>query len=113
MRVIKEIKLFDMATAAGPSEEVMNALADIISIDVGGNYSSASLNVQGKSTEDGDWRDISMIAVGSYTVKMNIEDPGTYEGPIEGYAFVRINLTDVSGGPITVHARFINSAGGN
>lgn len=112
MRVIKEIKLFDEATAAGPSEEVLNSLADVLSIDVGGGFSSASLNVQGKSLKDGAWHDISMIALSSYTVKNNIEDPGTYEGPIEGYAFVRINLTDISG-QITVHARFINSAGGN
>lgn len=112
MRVIKEFKMLDKVSSAQVSDEVWNLVADIITIDVDGSFSGASLLVQGKSDKDSTWRDISMIAFDGYAIKSEITEPGAYIGPILGYSSVRINLASVSG-EITVHARFVDSTGGN
>ena len=111
MRVINSGLVINTATTPTISDEYINNSCDIVSLEVKGTFTSATVKLQGmidpNSTE---WVDLAMINMTDYSTFSAVENKGIFEGGIEGVLKVRVNVTAVSGGNVSVYARFGNTS---
>lgn len=111
MRVINSGLVINTATTPTASDEYINNSCDIVSLEVKGTFTSATVKLQGMidpaSTE---WVDLAMINLTTWAMAESINASGIYEGAIEGALKVRVNVTAVSGGNVSVYARFGNTS---
>lgn len=111
MRVISNGLIINGATSAINSDEYINNSCDIVSLEVKGTFSSATVKLQGVIDPDSTtWVDIGVINMTSYKTLEAISAKGIFEGGIEGVLKVRVAVTAVSGGDISVYARFGNTS---
>lgn len=112
MRTIANLLLISGATGATVSPEFINNECDICSVQVSGTFSAVSLTIQGVTdTSGGEWTDIAAADLQSYDIKNPITSAGIYETGIEGISKVRVKVTSVTGGSVSVFAKFANTAG--
>ena len=111
MRTIANLILISGATGATISSEFINNECDICSVQVTGTFSAVSLTVQGvTNTSGGEWVDIASADLSNYDITNPITAKGIYEAGIEGISKVRVKVTSVTGGNVSVFAKFANSA---
>ena len=112
MRTIANLPLISGATGATVSPEFINNQCDILSLQVSGTFSAVSLTVQGvTSTSGSEWTNIAAVDLSNFDIKNPITAEGIYETGIEGISKVRVNVTSVTGGSVSVFAKFANTAG--
>lgn len=112
MRVISRALLIDKATAATISSVFVNSSCDILGLQVSGTFTSATVKVQGVVDENStDWVDIGAIDLSDLSTETSgITAKGVYEIAIESFNKVRVNVTAVSGGNISVYGQFADSS---
>ncbi len=112
MRVISRALLIDKATAATISSVFVNSACDVLGIQVEGTFTSATVKVQGVVDENStDWQDIAAIDLTDLSTKTSgITETGVYQAPIDSFNKVRVNVTAVSGGNISVYGQFADSS---
>lgn len=112
MRTQANILLVDRATGAVVSPEFVNNECDICAVQVTGTFSAVSITIQGVTNVSGsDWVDLAAADLNSYDITNPITAAGIYETGIEGIAKVRVNVASVTGGNVSVYAKFANTAG--
>ena len=108
------ITMIDAASSAGASAEVINSTCDLLSVQVDGTFSSATVKVQGKTDANAsDWTNIAIFNKSTLDLTEGsdgITAKGIYEANIAGVVFVRVNVTSVSGGNVTVVGSFENTS---
>lgn len=108
------ITMINAASSTGASSVVTNTNCDLLSVQVDGTFSAATVKVEGKTNENAtDWTAIAIF--NKTTLDMTagstgITAKGIYEANIAGVAFVRVNVTSVSGGNVTVVGSFENTS---
>lgn len=112
MRVISRALLIDKATSATISSVFVNSACDVLGIQVEGTFTSATVKVQGVVDENStDWQDIAVIDLTDLSTKTSgITATGVYQAPIDSFNKVRVNVTAVSGGNISVYGQFADSS---
>ena len=112
MRVISRALLIDKATAATISSVFVNSSCDILGLQVSGTFTSATIKVQGVVDADStDWVNLAVLNLGDFAVETSgITAKGIYEVGIESMNKVRVNVTAVSGGNVSVYGQFADSS---
>lgn len=106
MKTQDNFLFIDKATEALTSNQLKNKSSDNLTIQVSGTFTSAEFNVQGKTDiNSNEWVNLSVVNVSDYSVVSNVTKKGIYTLSVEGFSFLRVNLTAVSGGNITVFGR--------
>lgn len=111
MRVQSSALLINGATTPITNEAYVNNSCDILGLQVFGTFSTATVKVQGVCDPSStDWRDIMVINLSDLSTGENISAKGLYEIAIESLAKVRISVTSVAGGGISVYGRFADTS---
>ena len=112
MRVQTRALLIDKASSATISDVYINGNCDVLGIQVSGTFSSATIKAQGVVDADStDWVDIGAIDLADMSAKKSgITAKGVYEIPIESLYKIRVNVTAVSGGNVSVFGQFADTA---
>lgn len=112
MKTISNVLLIDAATSATVSSYVANNNCDVLGIQVTGTFTSATVFVQGMVNIDANtWVNLAALDLTEFDMEnAGITAAGLYEVGIEGVLRVRINVTAVSGGNISVYGKFASSA---
>lgn len=113
MRTVLNTLLINAATSASSSASVVNNNCDVLGIQITGTFSSATVNVQGMVNVDSNtWVNLAALNLTDFDIEnTGITAKGLYEIGIEGVLRVRVNVSSVSGGNISVYGKFANSAG--
>ena len=107
MSVKKFVKLFDQATA---TEDVVidNVNGDSMSLAVNGIFTSLTLKVQGvDDNENTVYNDIAAIKMSDFSICETITAAGLYEVSIDALAKIKVSITAISGGNVTVTAKIM------
>lgn len=112
MRVQTRGLLIDKATSATISAEYINSSCDSLGLQVYGTFTSATIKVQGVVDADStEWVDIGLVNLSDLSAEtVGITEKGIYQIPIDALCKVRINVTAVSGGNISVYGQFADTA---
>lgn len=110
----KNFDFFKNATAAATSPSVGNANSDTLTLQISGTFSVANLTVKAKTDINADFVPTALINLADYTVIKNgtVTAKGRYAVAIEGARAVQIVLNSISGGNITAHGEFSDTAEG-
>ena len=108
------ITMIDAASSAGTSDVVANTNCDLLSVQVSGTLTAVSVKVQGKTNpEADDWTDLAVFDKSSMELtagSTGITAKGIYEANIAGVVLVRVSVTSVTGGNVTVVGSFENTS---
>lgn len=113
MWIRDNILFVDNQSAAFTSDVFNNYKDDEMTVQVDGTFSSATIIVEGRTNTGGDWYPMALIDLASLSL---IEDgaitaKGRYDTAISGAKQVRVRVTAVSGGTVTVFGMAVSSAG--
>ena len=104
------IKLINAVTSETVADIINNTQCDTLSLNVSGAATSIDIKVEANnvfgSTE---YQQIAAIKLSDFSVNKTITSAGLYEIPIETAANIRVSVTAVSGGAVTVDARLVNT----
>ena len=90
--------LFESATSSGDSKEYVNTRAENITVQIEGDFSSASVEFLGKLNKDSEYQPIYLtINMNNGTVGNIATEPGVYVCDISGYKYFKLKLNSVSG----------------
>lgn len=110
MYVKEYIKLIDSATSTKVADIINNINCDTLSLNVSGTASSLNIIVEANNIFNSTaYQQIAIIKLSDFSINSSITSKGLYEIPIEGAANIKISLTSVSGGNVTVDARLVNT----
>lgn len=112
MKTVSNVLLINAATTATASSYVANNECDILGLQVTGTFSSATVYVQGMVNIDSNtWVNLAVMNLTDFDLKnAGITAAGIYEVGIEGVLRVRVNVSAVSGGNISVYGKFASSS---
>ena len=112
MRVVSRGYWIEEATGATTSTVFINNSCDSLGLQVTGTFSSATVKVQGTvDVDSSDWVDIIAIDLSDMSTETSgITAKGIYQIPIESLCKVRVNVTAVSGGNISVYAQVADTS---
>lgn len=98
----------DKTTASTESDmkSFINARADEINFEIRGN-GTFTIKIQGRTDVSNNdvWFDLSCIKLNGLTVVDEIVDTGIYVADISGVQAVRVNVTSITGGSVSVFGR--------
>lgn len=112
MRTIANMMMINAATSATTSSAFVNNSCDVLGLQVTGTFTSATVYVQGIVNADSNtWVNLAVLDLNSFGLTENgITAKGVYEAGIEGVLQVRINVSAVSGGNVSVYCKFGDSS---
>ena len=99
------------ATAPAISNVFVNNGAETCAFQISGSYTTATVMVEGLvNIESNAWDSIAIFDLSNFELEDEGADGnGIYQIPVEGILRVRVNVTAVSGGDITVTANFVGT----
>lgn len=100
----------NQATATGDGFELGVGANDVtMNVDISGTASAATLVFEGLSNDDGNWRSIMCVNLSTYDMATSTSMIGSlWQFSLEGLVKVRVRLSAVSGGYITVKSTVVN-----
>ena len=102
------LRMINGATAPAVSNVFSNNTSYLCAMQVTGTYSTATVKLQGMIDTDGNnWTDIAVFNLSNLELKPNSQGNGIYHAAIEGVLRIRMNVTAVDGGDISVVANFV------
>ena len=105
------MKMIDAAEAPAVSSVFANNAAYLCAMQITGTYSTATVKVQGLiDTGSAEWTDIAVFNLSNLDLSPNSRGNGIYHAAIEGILRIRVNVTEIAGGDITVVANFVGTA---
>ena len=111
MVVISNFSFGKKITEPFESKDYSNSIGDVMTIEVGGTFSDASIVIEGKADfTSEEYTPFTSLDLMVYDVHEKITAPGIYEIAIEGIQFIRARVESVSGGYVTILGRAVNSA---
>lgn len=86
-----------------------NTIADVLSLEVSGEFTGV-IKVEGRvNKENTDYTVIAGINMSEFIIAKTITEIGIYEYGIEGIQDIRVNIESISGN-VTILGRFVNTA---
>ena len=105
------MKMIDGASAPTVSNVFVNNAAYLCVMQITGTYSAAVVKVQGMiDTGSAEWSDLAVFNLSNLDLTQDSEGNGIYDTAIEGILRVRVNVTSITGGSISVLANFVGTA---
>lgn len=105
------VKMIDGASAPTISNVFTNNAAYLCVMQITGTYDTAVVKVQGLiDTGTAEWSDLAVFDLSNLNLTESSKGNGIYQTAIEGILRVRINVTSVTGGSISVLANFVGTA---
>lgn len=112
MRYIAELKITE-TTSAVTSGVFTNNNCDLCTVQVYGTATSMKVQIQGKTDADGDWTNVASFNVSDLSLKDGNDGmtaAGIYSVGIAGITQVRVKVASVSGGNVSVTAKFADTS---
>ena len=105
------VRMIDGATAPAISNVFVNNACAVCTLQITGTYSAAVVKVQGMiDTGSAEWSDLAVFNLSNLDLTQDSKGNGIYDTAIEGILRVRVNVTSVTGGSISVLANFVGTA---
>ena len=109
MFVKEYVKLIDAATTTIVADTINNTHSDTLSLNVSGDATSFTITVEANNIFNStEFASICAIKLSDLSINETITSTGLYEIPIESAANIKVSLTAVSGGAVTVDARLVS-----
>ena len=112
MIAVNHLMIKEATAPVTPTEYFYNAKCDAIAVEVSGDFSSASVIVEGRLDANSEnWTPLALSHVSDYTGTENgeITKAGIYELGGEAVQYFRARLASVSGGAVTVFCRMLTT----
>jgi len=108
---VKEFKkIIDGATSATVADILNNTNCDTLSLNVSGTATSLTITIEANNIFNStEYQSIAAIKLSDFSINETITSTGLFEIPIEATANIKVSLTSVSGGDVTVEARLVNT----
>lgn len=105
------MRMIEGAIAPAISNVFVNNAAYLCVMQITGTYSTAVVKVQGLiDTGTAEWSDLAVFDLSNLDLTESSKGNGIYQTAIEGILRVRVNVTSVTGGSISVLANFVGTA---
>lgn len=109
MVIQRDAKFFENQTTSNISSTFVNPLADILTVQVSGDFNAGVLKIEGRNNNKGEWISLAGINLTNLSVSTDgITEKGIYEFGIIGIREVRANLESISGS-ISVYGQLISA----
>lgn len=113
MRYIAELKIAE-ATSAVTSSVFVNSNCDLCAVQVYGTATAMKVQIQGMTDADSaTWENIASFNMGDLSLTEGDDGmtaAGIYSVSVAGVTQVRINVASVSGGNVSVTAKFADTS---
>ena len=113
MRYIAELKITE-ATSAVTSSVFTNNNCDLCAVQIFGTATAMKIQVQGKTdSQSSTWESIASFNMGDLTLSdgnIGMTTAGIYAVSVAGITQVRINVASVTGGNVSVTAKFADTS---
>ena len=108
MMNLNEKIFINEASSATISDIFDNYKGDVITLQASGDASAFSAKLEGRSDINADWSELAMINLKDLSVNNAIATTDVYQSGLTGVTQIRVNLTSVSGGSVTIFGRVSN-----
>ena len=108
MIYLKNINFFNNASVIQYSDIYNNDYGNSLIFDVDGNFSSARVYIQGKTSINSQWYNIATLSLSDNSINTSISSSGIYISNIIGVKYIRLNITEISGA-ISIFGRITTS----
>lgn len=105
------LTMISSVTTPTISNTFVNNTAEVCTLQISGTFSSATVNIEGiVNVNSGVWVTLATFNLSDLDLKTSgMTGDGIYQASVAGILRVRINVTAVSGGNITVVANFVGA----
>lgn len=107
----ENFKFIQEATGAKISESWTNNHCDTLELQVSGTFTDLSATVEGKVDINAEWTQVGTVNLTKFAKALTLTEKGIYAVDIGGLFGVRVNVTSVSGGNVTIFGRVVTVGG--
>lgn len=101
--MINEMRFFDEATSTGVSKTMINTKGGILTIQATGTANAFEFTVSGcVNLESNLFEPIKGINISDFSLAETVKENGIYEYDISGIRQLRVNISSIDGGTLTV-----------
>lgn len=98
MVIQKNAEFFKDANTPAESKTFANSTADVLTVQVSGEFTDGLFFIEGRNNKGGDWCPLAAIDLSSFMpVRAGFSKPGLYELGMVGVREVRARIEKVSG----------------
>lgn len=99
--------LKNVSAPAASNSLLMQRDYELMNLEVTGNAASFSLQVEGQVVSEDTFHQMASVNLKSITLQEAITEPGVYQVELSGWKRVRVNLTAVADGTVSVSAKVV------
>lgn len=109
MIIQKNADFFKGMNTPTVSKTFPNSQSDVLSLQIGGDFSAGLFHIEGRNHRDGEWVSLAGIDLSDFSpVRGGFTKPGMYELGIVGIREIRARIESVSGN-VTMFGQIIST----